>query len=222
MIPRAQSASKDFNSSRSSIKLQSESQWRGMIAFAQALLAREDEDVAEFEKQALRAVWLYPEKAAYFGQTISQYQRLQRLSRHTLNLTQNLATASGGTLTLGDLTAEGKALLLVFWSSDVPPSEQAWERLSQRAVALKLAGVALAGVSIKPLGKEETCVQAATQRKLTLLVDVDLQLAQTLEIKATPQVILLSVQGRVLYAGHPDDPGLRRSLLKLAPVLNWN
>jgi hypothetical protein len=212
-LPAAEQAITDFKKGQSGLGLSSVEQLRGLVCYARALTALDAGEVDLFKTQVQEAVWLFPEQSSFFAKAISKHQRLQRLSRQTHDLGLPLSKAGGGKVSLGELLATQRALLLLFWSEEADPKGLGWKQLSPRLSGLKSNGVVPCIVhTSKP-----TIV--TTDTAFTQITDPDQTLAKGLEITHLPTAVILSPQGRVLHHAHPEEISLWNQLQRLVPAL---
>jgi peroxiredoxin len=219
ILPEAQSCLKDFSPGKSGLQLVSEDQLRGMISYGQSLIALEEKDEAEFQKLITQAIWLFPDQATAFGRAISKHQRLQRLSRQALDMTQPLPTSTGKKRSLGDLIGGGSALVLIFWSPKAPKSAEYWQSYSAHMAAFQKSGISAVGVCLSELKKEAAPADDSGKKSELLILDTELRLARSLEVSGTPTAVMLSAQGKVIFHGHPKDRGFWNKAKALVPGL---
>lgn len=209
----AEQAITDFKKSQSGLGLNSVEQLQGLVCFAKALIAQDSGELEVFKAQVQEAVWLFPEQSAFFSKAVIKHQRLQRLARQTHDLGLPLPKAGGGKVTLGELLATQKALLLVFWSEEADPKGQGWKQLAPRLNGLKAHGVVPCIVHVsKPS-------IITTDSAFPQLLDPDQVLLKALEVNQLPTAVILSPQGRVLHHAHPEEVSLWNQLQRLVPAL---
>ena len=212
-LPAAQQAITDFKKGQSGLGLSSVEQLQGLVSYARALLALEAGEVDVFKTLVQEAVWLFPEQSAFFGKAISKHQRLQRLARQTHDLGLPLSKSGGGKVSLGELLATHRALLLIFWSEEADPKGLGWKQLSPRLSGLKSHGVVPCLVH---MGKPSIIT---TDSAFAQLTDSEQTLTKALEVTQLPTAVILSPQGRVLHHAHPEEVSLWNQLQRLVPAL---
>lgn len=127
----------------------------------------------------------------------------------------SLKDIRGGKRTLEDWK-DRKAVVLVFLGADCPLSNLYAVDLQKMAKAWQAKGVAFEGVHTDPETTAETATEHAKEHGLSfpLLLDTEQRLTRSLGIRVTPEAVVLSSSGVVLYRGRIDDryteDGIRR------------
>lgn len=95
---------------------------QAFVAYIKALKAQGDGDEATFKQNILEAIWLNPQQAPVFLQTIEKHRLETKMKSLVVDLKLPLTTSQGEATTLGDqLGSDGKALLIDFWA---PPARE--------------------------------------------------------------------------------------------------
>jgi peroxiredoxin/uncharacterized membrane protein YphA (DoxX/SURF4 family) len=124
----------------------------------------------------------------------------------------SLARPSGGTVTLSDLLARGKRVLLVFFSPSCGPCVRIAPELArwQREFADTLTVVVLSS------GAPETVLERATQHEITdVLVDERGEVAKAYGSRGTPGAILVDPSGAVASAHASGDGEINDLLIEV-------
>ena len=130
-----------------------------------------------------------------------------------------IASADGETRTLSEWLSGNQAMLLDFWASWCGPCIQLMPELRAKAESLPNQGIFVAAMNTDaddPIGKaKQTREQHNMQVVPWLIEPAERPLSQLLMINSIPRMILVGPEGKVLYNGHPMDPGLKTALAKL-------
>jgi hypothetical protein len=213
LLPELERAITNFKRGQSGIALASVDQFRGLVACANGIIALDDGQTEVFKQRLQEAVWLFPEQASFIGRSIVRYQLMQRLSRQSLDLTSPLPCFKHNPISLSDISSGAPGQLLIFWSAESKEALEQWKSMAPQMRQLTAEGFPASGVMI---GQDKE--GQWKQDQPIVLLDTDQQLSRALEISYFPTAVLLSAQGRVLYHGHPFEPGLWRKVRQLAPA----
>jgi hypothetical protein len=197
----------------------------GMVASLRAIQAYEASDIETFEKEAVKSYVNSPEYNEAFGlmrlMTEVRQKEVQESAMANLRLPMDLkiASADGETRTLSEWLSGNQALLLDFWASWCGPCIQLMPELRAKAESLPDQGIFVAAMNTDaddPIGKaKQTREQHNMQVVPWLIEPAERPLSQLLMINSIPRMILVGPEGKVLYNGHPMDPGLKTALAKL-------
>lgn len=195
---------------------------RSFIEYIKALQAQEKKDDAAFKKHMQEAFWLAPSQAQLYAQAIDKLRRESKMATMKIDLQLVLATSNGETTTLQDQMAGKKAVLLDFWASWCGPCMQLMPELKKKAEHLKKHGIVVAGMNKDDEKAEMVAEKVRGEQGIEfpwLIEPADRPFTKMLEIDSIPRMILVGPDGKVLYNGHPQDPGLWSALQKIDPEI---
>ena len=195
---------------------------KAFVAYIKALKAGDAKDDAGFKQNILEAIWLNPQQAPVFIQSIAKYQMESKMSAMVVDLKAPLTNSMGEATTLHDELGGGKALLLDFWASWCGPCMQLMPALKKKAAALSTHGIVVAAMNKDDEHAEATAERIRLEQRAILpwLVEpAERPYSKALEITTIPRMILLSPEGKVLFNGHPEDPALWVALKKIDPAI---
>ena len=197
----------------------------GLISFAQALLAEQANDESAFERSIKEAFWRNPQLASPCRKQIESHRAKARLAKLVLPMNLPIPLSNDGQTSLAELVKGHKAVLLDFWASWCGPCMSLMGELRTRAHKLAASNIVVAGINTEAsseggsLAKAKTkaeSVKKAKKMDLPWLVEpADGSLSRLLEVDTIPHVVLISPDGKILYAGHPSDAGLTGALARL-------
>ncbi len=193
---------------------------KGFIAYIKALKADAANDEAGFKQNILEAVWLNPQQAPVFLQTIEKHRLESKMESTVADLNIPITTSQGEATTLHDQLGVKKALLLDFWASWCGPCMSLMPALKKKAEALAPHGIVVVAMNKDDQNAEAVAERIRNEQIATLpwLVEpADRPYSKTFDISSIPRMILLSPAGKVLFNGHPDDPALWKALKKIDP-----
>ncbi len=88
--------------------------------------------------------------------------------------------------------------------------------LKNKAAKLGPQGIVVAGMNVEGSAKKAERVRKKQKMKMPWLVEPKSEpFSSALKIDSIPRMILVAPDGKVLFNGHPQDPGLRKALAKL-------
>lgn len=200
--------------------------WLAVVEYVQAIASLKKGDKDAFKSHITEAFWLSPRQASAFAPHIDR-MRLEE-AMHAVQIdfeTKLIALAGGEAVTLKNLMADKKAMLLHFWSPASKECEASMPDFIITAKTLNEKGIAM--VSMLPDDSPEALTNArAMIRPLGLnppgawLIDQKQSpLARDLRIQTLPVFVLVSNDGHVLFNGDPADDGLWDALKKIDPQI---
>lgn len=216
-LPELEVLAQNFDVDQSA-GIRSADEIKSFIAYIKAIQARDKNDEATFKQQILEAVWLNPQQAQLFTQSIEQKRRETSMASIKIDLTMPLTTSAGEATTLGDLLDGKKALLIDFWASWCAPCMQLMPELKKKAETLTQHGIVVAGMNKDDDKAQSIAEKVRDEKEITfpwLIEPAARPFTKLLGIDSIPRMILISPEGKVLYNGHPQDPNLWKALQKL-------
>lgn len=213
-LPEIDKESENWAPDESKIFRDSES-YQGMRSAIHAYDAQTKNDIDAFEKYSKNAFWLDPRLAPLLTTWIQDHRRVSVMSNIQVPMDMDIQHSNGNTTTLGSLVNEKKALLLDFWATWCAPCIALMPSLVKKAEILEPQGVLVAGMNTESVKKAEQ-FRKKEDINFTWLVEPDKNpLSQLLMIDSIPRMVLIDVEGHVLFNGHPNDPSLHDALAKL-------
>ena len=195
---------------------------KAFIAYIKALKAGAAKDEDGFKQNILEAIWLNPQQAPVFIQSIEKFRLEAKMAALLVDLKAPLTTSMGEATTLQDQLGSGKALLLDFWASWCGPCMNLMPALKKKAAVLAPHGIVVAAMNKDDDNAEATAERIRGEQNATLpwlIEPPERPYSKALEITSIPRMILLSPTGKVLFNGHPEDPALWVALKKIDPAI---
>jgi thiol-disulfide isomerase/thioredoxin len=221
MLPEMEVLAANFDSAQSA-GIKSADDIRAFIEFTKALDAQSKKDEVGFKKHVLEAMWLSPGQSPLFVQTIEKGRREAKMETMKIDLQLALVTSKGEATTLADQMAGKKAVLLDFWASWCGPCMQLMPELKKKAELLSKQGIVVAGMNKDDENAEAVAEKVRGEQDIEfpwLIEPVERPFTKMLEIESIPRMILIGPDGKVLFNGHPQDPGLWSALQKIDPEI---
>ncbi len=222
MVPEFLERKKSFKISDSEI-FAIEEDWLAVVEYVQAIAALRQDDHARFKSHITEAFWLSPKQAAAFAPHIDRLRLEEKMRSVKLDFTLPLTTLTGEKTNLATIAAGDKAVLLHFWSPWSRECEASMPDFNITAAELADHGIAVVTI----LGESGPDVIADTLRILkdepspasaTWLNDhPDQPLNHELHVQSVPVMVLVGLDGKVIYHGHPSEDGLWQALARIAP-----
>jgi thiol-disulfide isomerase/thioredoxin len=195
---------------------------KAFIAYIKALKAGDAKDEASFKQNILEALWLNPQQAPVFLQSIEKFRRETKMAVLVADLKIPLTTSMGEATTLHDVLGGKKALLLDFWASWCGPCMQLMPELPKKAELLAAHGIVVATVNKDDANAESTAegVRQQLNTSMPWLVEpAERPYTKAFDLATIPRMVLITPEGKVLFNGHPEDPALWIALKKLDPTV---
>jgi len=196
--------------------------WLAIIEYVRAIAALGKGDKDAFKQHITEAFWLSPRQGAAFAPHIERMRLDEAMRSVKIDFATKLKPlAAGDAVTLDQLVAEKKALLVHFWSPLSRECEAGMPDFITTATTLSANGIAI--VSLLPEEPSQLLTDArAMLRPLGaklpgawLLDPKDHPFARTLRIQDLPAMVLVSTAGKILFNGDPSDNDFWEALHKI-------
>ncbi len=192
------------------------------LEYARAVIARDRGDGIAFKKHVTEAFWLNPGAAETLAELITDHRQRQAMKSLRLDLNLAIMTSRGNETTLKEILGDKKALLVDFWASWCGPCMQLMPGLKKKAEALEAHGIVVVAMNTEPeaaAAKAEEVRKAQAMTIPWLIEPEGSPFSTALRINSIPRMVLISPDGKPLYNGHPDSPGLWTSLEEVNPEI---
>lgn len=197
----------------------SKTEMQAVIAVLQARQAYLKRDETTFAQAAKEAFWLNPQLAPVLGSWIEKYRLEQQMNSIVFPMNTQLQQSDGGETSLATVVEGKKAVLVSFWASWCGPCIQLMPEVVRRSEVLGKQDVIVVGINVEDSTKAER-ERKKRQIQFPWLVDsTSNPITALLHIQAFPSAVLVSPDGKILFNGHPMDPGLKTALDKLEVML---
>lgn len=207
----------------------SKRQLKGFASSLKAIQAYQSDNYEAFEKHAASAFLDAPDYVDAFGilglVTELRASEARELAMADLRIPMEMAFANvdGESKSLKDWMGGNQALLIDFWASWCGPCIHLMPELRTKAETLPDQGVFVAGMNTDRGDQVSKAKKVQDQHDMQsvpwLLEPENAPLSSLLMINSIPRMILVDAEGKVLYNGHPMDPGLKKALAKLDVTL---
>jgi thiol-disulfide isomerase/thioredoxin len=138
------------------------------------------------------------------------------MAKISVDMKLPVTTSKGEATTLGDQLGKNKAILLDFWATWCGPCMNLMPSLRKKAEQLQKHGIVVAGMNNESDEAKADEVRAQKDMKMPWLVEPKgSPFSELLGIDSIPRMILLAPDGKVLFNGHPEEPGLWEALKKI-------
>lgn len=200
--------------------------WLAVGEYIKALAALKQGDKTAFKQHITEAFWLSPQQGAAFAPHIERLRLEEAMRAVRIDFDSRFKTINAeGSQSLKKIIGGNKALLLHFWSPWSDGSEAGMPDFTITARALAASGVAVA--SILPEGGEKILKDAAGSIKdlgaappgAWLIDDDGLPLHRRLRVRGFPTMVLVGLDGTILFNGDPTDESLWAALRKIDPEI---
>ena len=138
----------------------------------------------------------------------------------TVPMDLEIKTSKGEATTLAKLADGKKAVLLDFWATWCGPCMALMPELKKKAAKLAPQGIVVAGMNVENSPKKAERTRKKLKISFNWLVEPkDEPFSGPLQVDSIPRMILVTPKGKVLFNGHPQDPGLAQALSALGVKL---
>ena len=199
--------------------------WLAVVEYVQAIEALGKNDQASFKKHITEAFWLSPRQGVAFAPHIDRLRLDEAMKNVRIDFSRAFTTLKGDSVTLASLTEGKKALLLHFWS---PWSRECEANANDFVVAEKeltkndIVVVSVIGESTPEVISDTDAIFSAISKKPpgTWIRDTDkASLSRQLRIQNVPLMVLIGLDGKVLFNGHPAENRLWEQLQSISPTI---
>lgn len=216
ILPELETVAKNFKK-EDSAGMGSVEDFNGLISYIKAMDAAAKGDEAGLKKHITEAFWLSPEQSGLFAETVKKFRTDAKMAKVSVDMNLPITNSKAEATTLTDVLGKNKAVLLDFWASWCGPCMNLMPELRKKAEHLGKHGIAVAGMNTE---SDEAIADKIRGEKgmkdVTWLVEPKTKpFSELLEISSIPRMILLSPEGKVLFNGHPQEPGLWAALKKV-------
>lgn len=222
LLPDLELIAQKFEPQTSMAGISNVDQWRGLVNYVEALVSMEHRNQDQFREHIMDAIWNFPQQAELFGQAVEKFQLQQKMDQWVIDFSTPLIEAGASETTLGTLIGSKKALLLIFWSSNMEASVQTLDAAEKLHHHLLSSNIAVATVNAGTAEAESATEKVRDEKKLTLpcLVESSQRiLVRQMEINSLPRAILITQQGRIFFHGHPMDNSIWKALKRVVPTV---
>jgi len=200
--------------------------WLAVVEYVQAIAALRKGDRDGFKRHITEAFWLSPHQGAAFATHIEALRMQESMKKVCIDFKTELRRLDGaGEVSLSEVMGARKALALHFWSPWSRECEEYAADFIATARMLESHGIAVASV----LAEDDPQVVADARKFVTenakgapghwLRDRLENPLHTLLRVKSVPVLVLIGVDGRVLFNGHPADEECWKALRAVAPDL---
>ena len=196
---------------------------QSFASYIRALKAGSTGDQDGFKKNILEAIWLNPQQANVFVQSIEKQRREAKMSAMVVDLKLPLINSMGETTTLGDELGDKKAILIDFWASWCGPCMQLMPALKKKGEHLTPLGIAVVAMNKDDENAQNIAERIRKEQGMTipwLIEPPERPYTKLFELDSIPRMVLIDPAGKVLFNGHPQDPALWAALKKVNEEIN--
>ena len=221
MLPEVEVLAANFDATQAAAMPTAEAV-QSFASYIRALKAGSTGDEAEFKKHILEAIWLNPQQANVFVQSIEKIRRESKMTAMVVDLKLPLTNSMGETTTLGDELAGKKAVLIDFWASWCGPCMQLMPALKKKGEHLKPHNVVVVAMNKDDENAQNIAERIRKEQGMTipwLIEPPERPYTKQFELDSIPRMVLIDPAGKVLFNGHPQDPALWAALKKINPAI---
>jgi hypothetical protein len=202
-----------------------EEDWLAVVEYVKSLAALEKKDLEGFKKHITEAFWLSPGQAAAFAPHIERVRLDQAMKKVTVDQDLPLSDLNGKKTRLAELRGDAKAMLLHFfspWSRECEDSIDDLRAVHAELLKHRIPLIGIVGGDGGPVVADTAEFLASLPKPAPgawLADHPESPLGRLLRVTSAPTMVLVDDTGKVLFNGHPADPGLWQALSRLAPGL---
>lgn len=191
----------------------------GYYYLFRAIKASDSGNALDFESYVKESFWNQPELSGVLTRYISDWQKSERMASFVMPMDTEILTSQGETTTLAEQLGDNKGIILDFWATWCAPCIALLPELKQKAEVLAPQGIVVAGMNIETPAQADP-VRVQREINFPWLVDSgETSFKELLMLDSIPRMVLVSPAGKVLFDGHPMDPGLKDALAKIDVTL---
>ncbi len=197
--------------------------WLAVVEYTQAIACLKKQDKAGFKQHITEAFWLSPRQGAAFAPHIERLRLNEAMKDLKVDFSTALETLDGTTTTPRDVLGDRKALFLHFFSPWSRECEESLPDFIKLATSLEKAGVAVMTI----IGEPDADTRADTDALLSSLKSkpagtwvtdrTQRPLSVALRVQSAPTMVLVDLDGSILFNGHPSERELWDAIGKVAP-----
>lgn len=221
LLPELETQAKKFRLQDSEI-FAVEEDWLAVLEYVRALSSLQQNDKPGFKKHITEAFWLSPQQGAAFAPHIERLRLEEHMKNAKLDFSLALRDFHGSSASLQRVADGRKALLLHFFSPWSRECEESLPDFISSAGRLEDTGIAVISIISKAMpeaiAETRNILEANPDIKGTWLIDDEATpLSRILRVQSAPTMVLVDLDGSILFNGHPTDEKLWQSVEQIAP-----
>jgi hypothetical protein len=200
--------------------------WLAVVEYVQSIASLRKGDRDGFKRHITEAFWLSPHQGAAFAPHIERLRMEETMKKVRVDFKTKLRRLDGrGEVALSEVMRDRKALALHFWSPWSRECEEFAADFMATASALESHGIAVASLLAEddPRVVEDARKFVAENANgapgLWLRDRAKNPLHTLLRVQSVPVLVLIGIDGRILFNGHPADEECWEALQTVAPGL---
>jgi len=200
--------------------------WLAVVEYVQAIASLRKGDRDGFKRHITEAFWLSPNQGAAFAPHIERLRMEEAMKKIRVDFKTKLRRLDGvGEVSLSEAMRDRKALALHFWSPWSRECDEFAADFMATASVLESHGIAVASLLAEddPRVVEDARKFVAEKAEgvpgLWLRDRVKGPLHTLLRVQSVPVLVLIGIDGSILFNGHPADEECWNALRKVAPGL---
>lgn len=221
LLPSLEKQAKVFKIHESEI-FAVEEDWLAVLEYVRALEALQSGDTDDFKKHITEAFWLSPRQGAAFAPHIERLRLKEHMKQVKVDFSLSLPDFHGDSVSLRTLAEKKKVLLLHFFSPWSRECEESLPDFTASAGKLEAAGIGVVTIigeaMPEAVADARAILESLPAAKGAWLIDHEQNpLSRTLRIQSVPTMVLVDLDGSILFNGHPSEPELWTLIKKIAP-----